>query len=95
MRVPVAGEAALKSEVGLPRAQMALTALRNGFLYRRRMAGVTAYTGDGPVFPSGSCYVSRRTGMTFNTVFFLQRRFCPGRYGAWINQKHRDHCHQE
>jgi hypothetical protein len=32
------------------------------------MAGVTAYTRDGLCF-SGSCYVSRRTGMTFNTVF--------------------------
>ena len=61
---------------------MAVGALRDGFLYCRGMAVVTA---DAPyvlVFPPGGCYVGRRSGMTLNTVFICQDGCSLGRRSA-------------
>ena len=80
MRVLVTGEAAFEFEVGLP--HMAVVALWYGFLYCRRMTVVTAYAPYGLVFPSGGCYVGRRSGMTLNTVIICQDRFSLGRRSA-------------
>jgi len=76
MWVFVTAQASREFEVGL--SHMALAALRDGFLDFWRMAGMTACTTNILVFPSGSCYVSRRSIVTLQTVFVCQHSFCLG-----------------
>jgi len=66
MRVPMTAKTAFKLEMGFP--HMALIALGNRLLDRRRMAGMTARTTNILVFSARGCYVSRRSGMAFHAV---------------------------
>lgn len=70
MRVLVATEAACHLEMGL--SHMAHTALRDRFLHCRRMPDVAAGASHAFVLSARDSYVSRRAGMTLNTVFFRQ-----------------------
>ena len=88
MRVIVAAEAVLEFVMGLPRFQMALAALRDGFLNCRRMTDVTAHTRYVPVLPPGSCYVSWRGCVALHAIVFCQRRFGQSSRSARIRQEH-------
>jgi hypothetical protein len=87
MRVFVATETALKVEVRL--SHMAVAALRDGFLNCGRMADMTARTADVFVLSSGRCNVSRRSIMTFQTVFVCQNGLLLGRRHTGISENHR------
>jgi hypothetical protein len=71
------GETAFDFEMGL--THMTVVALRDGFLYCRRMPVVTACAPYVLVFPSGGCYVGWRSGMTLNTIIICQNRVSLGR----------------
>jgi hypothetical protein len=72
MRVSVAVEAASDLEMGL--CPMALAALRDGFLYQRRMSDVAGRAPHAPVLSAGGSYVGRRRGVALFTVFVCHYR---------------------
>jgi hypothetical protein len=88
VRVPVAAETALKSEVGLSCLQMAPVAVLNCLSRSRRMSQMAPNARDCPVFSPGGLYIVGRRGMTIYTALFFW--FCKGICYIVTNHEHQD-----
>jgi hypothetical protein len=75
-------DAAGNFEMGLPRLQMTLAALRDRLRHFRRMTIVAADTRNAPVFPPGRRYFIHASGVALHAFFFFIPGLCLCRRSA-------------